>query len=60
MKLISIQFTSADLNHLLGLIASNERDGTYTVPKYQYWGRSERIKNKLESGIIILAGKVAR
>jgi len=47
MKLVSCQLTQAEVNHLLGLIDSNEREGTYTDPQYQYWSRSDRIKAKL-------------
>jgi len=48
MKLVSCKFTPGEVNHLLGLIASNEREGSYTAPKYQYWARSDRIKAKLK------------
>lgn len=43
----TVKLTEAELNHLVGLIADNERDGTYYGNRRQYWKRSFMIKQKL-------------
>ena len=42
-----LKFTKPEIEHLLSLIRMNEDEGTYYSPKWQYWSRSRRIKNKL-------------
>lgn len=43
----TIKFTKAELNHLVTLIADNEREGTYYGNRKQYWKRSFKLKQKL-------------
>lgn len=42
-----IQFSDAELKHLLYLIDENKRIGWYYGSKAQYWTRSYRIEAKL-------------
>lgn len=44
---VSIMFTLPEVSHILGLIQSNESDGTYYGNRNEYWLRSNRIKAKL-------------
>ena len=44
---IKIELTQGEVNHLMGLIEDNEREGCYWGNKEQHWNRSERLKNKL-------------
>lgn len=48
-QIVRIAFTECEADHILSLVENNERDGTYTSPREQYWKRSERIKSKLTS-----------
>lgn len=38
------KMTKVEIEHLLHLIAVNERDGWYVGSHKQWWGRSERIR----------------
>lgn len=44
-----LKLSKPELNHILGLIEHNEREGWYYSPMGQYWNRSNRIKNKIQS-----------
>jgi len=48
-RMVRCAFTASEANHILSLIACNERNGEHTAPQDQYWKRSERIKTKLAS-----------
>lgn len=41
--------TKAEVNHLLGLLMNNEREGWYAGNKEQYWKRHKRITQKLRT-----------
>jgi hypothetical protein len=43
-----ITLTTVEAQHILHLIEQNERTGEYTAPRWQYWLRSARIKEKLK------------
>jgi hypothetical protein len=43
-----IKLSVAEISHILTLIESNEREGSYYSPKDHYWRRSDRIKRKLQ------------
>ena len=45
----TVKLTEAELNHIVNLIADNERDGTYYGNREQYWKRSFMLKQKLLS-----------
>ncbi|WP_299526017.1 hypothetical protein [uncultured Lutibacter sp.] len=46
------QFTKAEVNHLLGLLEINEREGFYFGNKQHYFNRHDKIKNKLKIDFI--------
>ena len=45
-RVVRCKLTLCEANHLLSLMADNERNGEYYGPREQYWRRSERIKKK--------------
>src|SRR5260221_8903764 len=45
----TIELTKPEINHLLGLLETNDRTQEYTAPCEQYWKRHLRIKDKLLS-----------
>jgi len=48
---MKIEFTKAEINHLLGLVSFNEATGEYCGNRKQYYKRSIAIKNKLSPPI---------
>ncbi len=42
-----MEFTRVEIDHLITLMDTNEREGWYFAPRKQYWKRHERIKEKL-------------
>ena len=42
-----LKFTKTEIEHIKDLILENEENECYTLPKQQYWNRSNRIKKKL-------------
>lgn len=48
MKQYNLKLTLPELNHINSLLASNERNGEYSGPKYQYMDRHFRLKDKIE------------
>ena len=47
-----INLTIAESKHILSLISVNTRDGWYHSPREQYWKRSDRIKEKIQSSLL--------
>jgi hypothetical protein len=48
-ELVGCGLTKAEVNHILSLISTNEREGWYYGIAAQYWVRSDRIKEKLQA-----------
>ncbi len=46
-----VVFSNVEIGHILQLISNNEREGCYYGPKYQYFGRSEKIRKMLQDSI---------
>lgn len=42
-----MKFTKAEINHLLGLIETNERERVYWGNEKHYWNRSAKLKDML-------------
>jgi hypothetical protein len=51
-KKVLLRMNISDLNHILSLIDSNEREGWYYGNKDQYWRRSDRIKEHINKCIV--------
>jgi DNA-directed RNA polymerase subunit RPC12/RpoP len=43
----TITLTKPEINHLFGLLQTNERTQEYTSPREQYWKRHLHIRDKL-------------
>jgi len=48
-EIVRCGLTKAEVNHILSLISTNEREGWYYGIAAQYWVRSDRIKAKLQA-----------
>lgn len=46
---MKIDLTPSEINHLLALISTNERDGWYLAPREQWDARSKRLRERLEN-----------
>lgn len=44
-----MELTSAEINHLIGVLQSIKEEGCYFGHKQQYWNRHEKLVAKLEN-----------